>query len=72
MKHTDINSLKNALKEAKKHTTTTVITIETDLYKGVPGYAWWEVAVAEVSEIETVKKAYQNYIENKKKQRYFL
>ena len=64
--------MKKALEEAKKQTITTVITIETDLYKGVPGYAWWEVAVSEVSEIETVKKAYQNYVENKKKQRYFI
>lgn len=68
----DIVSLKKALAEAKAQTTTTVITIETDLYKGIPGYAWWEVAVAEVAEIETVKRAYQSYIENKKKQRYFL
>ena len=68
----DISSLRNALAEAKDQTKTTVITIETDLYKGVPCYAWWEVAVAEVAEIDTVKKAYQSYIENKKKQRYFL
>lgn len=68
----DINSLKEALAEAKMHPATTVITIETDLYKGIPGYAWWEVAVSEVSEIDTVKKAYENYISNKKKQRYFL
>ena len=68
----DINSLKLALAEAKDQTKTSVITIETDLYKGVPGYAWWEVAVAEVAEIDTVKKAYQNYIENKKRQRYYL
>jgi 3D-(3,5/4)-trihydroxycyclohexane-1,2-dione acylhydrolase (decyclizing) len=38
----------------------------------VPGYAWWEVAVAEVSEIDTVKEAYKTYLNNKKKQRYFL
>jgi 3D-(3,5/4)-trihydroxycyclohexane-1,2-dione acylhydrolase (decyclizing) len=69
---TDIKSLKKALAEAKNQTVTTVITIETDLDKGVPGYAWWEVAIAEVAEIDTVKKAYQSYIENKKKQRYFL
>ena len=62
----DINSLKEALKDAKEHPTTTVITIETDLYKGIPGYAWWEVAISEVSEIETVKEAYKNYISNKK------
>jgi 3D-(3,5/4)-trihydroxycyclohexane-1,2-dione acylhydrolase (decyclizing) len=68
----DIKSLKKALEEAKKQTITTVITIETDLYKGIPGYAWWEVAISEVSEIDSVRKAYQSYIENKKKQRYFL
>jgi 3D-(3,5/4)-trihydroxycyclohexane-1,2-dione acylhydrolase (decyclizing) len=68
----DIKSLREALKNAKTQATTTVITIETDLYKGVPGYAWWEVAVSEVSEIDSVRKAYQIYIENKKKQRYFL
>ena len=68
----DIASLKRALAEAKKLSVTTVITIETDLFKGVPGYAWWEVAISEVAEIETVNKAYQSYIESKKKQRYFL
>lgn len=68
----DIDSLKKALDEAKKQAITTVVTIETDLYKGVPGFAWWEVAVAEVAEIESVKEAYQAYLENKKKQRYFL
>lgn len=68
----DIGSLKKALQEAKKQTVTTVITIETDLYKGIPGYAWWEVAVSEVSEIDSVKVAYERYQENKKKQRYHL
>jgi 3D-(3,5/4)-trihydroxycyclohexane-1,2-dione acylhydrolase (decyclizing) len=69
---TDIESLKKALQEAKDHPVTTVITIATDLYKGIPGYAWWEVAISEVSEIDTVREAYKDYIEKKKKQRYFL
>jgi 3D-(3,5/4)-trihydroxycyclohexane-1,2-dione acylhydrolase (decyclizing) len=69
---TDIDSLKNALHEAKKQTVTTVITIDTDLYKGIPGYAWWEVPVAEVSSIDTVQEAYKIYSENKKKQKYHL
>jgi 3D-(3,5/4)-trihydroxycyclohexane-1,2-dione acylhydrolase (decyclizing) len=68
----DINSLKKALAEARNQIKTTVITIETDLYKGVPGNAWWEVAISEVAEIDTVNEAYENYIENKKKQRYYL
>lgn len=69
---TDIDSLKSALKEAKEQTVTTVITIETDLYKGVEGYAWWEVPVSEVAEIESVREAYKVSKENKKKQRYYL
>lgn len=68
----DIDSLKKALAEAKKQKVTTIITIDTDLYKGVPGYAWWEVAVSEVAEIETVKEAYKKYKEEKKRQRYYL
>jgi len=68
----DIESLKSALVEAKSQTRTTVITIETSLTKGTPGYAWWEVAIAEVSEIDSVKKARADYVEYKKKQRYYL
>ncbi len=68
----DIDSLKAALAEAKMQTETTVIYIETSLTKGVPGYAWWEVAIAEVSEQPTVQQARAEYVEHKKKQRYFL
>ena len=67
-----IESLVVALWEAKKSKETTVIYIETDLEKSVEGYAWWEVAVAEVSEMDSVKDAYKNYIENKKNQKYYL
>ncbi len=67
-----IESLKNALAKAKLQSETTVITIETSLTKGVPGYAWWEVAIAEVSEIDTVKEARSDYEEHKKKQKYYL
>lgn len=68
----DIVTLKEALKQAKKNTRTTIIVINTDLYSGIPGYAWWDVPIAQTSEIETVNEAYKTYTENKKKQRYFL
>ncbi len=68
----DIPSLKKAMQEAKKQTRTTVITIDTDLYKCGPDFAWWEVPVAEVSEIDTVREAYRKYVEHKKKQKYYL
>ncbi len=69
---TDIQSVREALKAAKEQTQTTVIYVETDLFKGVPGYTWWEVPVAEVSEVDTVGHAYSEYIENRQRQRYYL
>lgn len=67
-----ISSLHRALAEAATCEKTTVIVIETDGRKGVDGYAWWEVPVAEVSEMDSVRKAYEEYLEQKKQQRYYL
>ena len=62
-----------ALEEAKKQTRTTVIYVETDREQRVSGYeSWWDVPIAETSEMERVQAAYQNYAESKKKERYFL
>lgn len=69
----DRDSLKRALIQARSNDRATVIYIETNLYRTVKGYnAWWEVPVAEVSTSESVQKAYQEYRENKKKQRVYL
>jgi 3D-(3,5/4)-trihydroxycyclohexane-1,2-dione acylhydrolase (decyclizing) len=67
-----IPALRKALAEAKSSDKTTVIAIETDVVKGIEGYAWWEVAIAEVSEMPSVRQAYASYTEHKKKQRYHL
>jgi len=67
-----IASLNHALTEAKTSDRTTVIVIETDIRKGIDGYAWWEVPIAEVSEMDSVKKAHEAYLVNKKLQRYHL
>ena len=71
---TDIKSFNEALKAAKSMKKTTVIYIETVPERKIAGYgwAWWYVPVSEVSEIDSVKKAYETYLINKKKQRYFL
>lgn len=70
---TDRGSLENALAQAKTADRTTVIYIETSLYRTVKGYhAWWEVPVAEVSTSATVQQAFETYKENKKTQRIFL
>jgi len=67
----DLPSLKEALVQAKKNVRTTVIVVETELTKGIPGYAWWEVAIAEVSEEKSVNEAYKQYREHKKDQKYY-
>ncbi len=67
------DEIRKALTEAKEIDRTTVIYIKTDIYRTVKGYhAWWEVPVAEVSTMDGVKKARQEYQENKKKQKYYL
>lgn len=64
---------KQALAEAKSTDRTTVIVVHTDNTHRVPGYeSWWDVAVAEVSEIPEVQAARQNYEEQLKKERYFF
>ena len=70
----DIGSFNDALKKAKREKQTTVIYIQTVAERKMAGYgyAWWDVPVAEVSESEPVKKAFLNYAEHKRKQRYFL
>jgi 3D-(3,5/4)-trihydroxycyclohexane-1,2-dione acylhydrolase (decyclizing) len=48
-----------------------VIVVETERELRVPGYeAWWDVAVAEVSENASVRAARASYEEARKKQRY--
>ena len=69
----DLTGLKKALQEAKLQTKTTVIVIETDREKRVPGYeSWWDVAIAEVSEIDSVKSAYDIYRKAKEKERHYF
>jgi len=60
-----------ALEEAKTQRTTTVIVIETDREQRVPGYSWWDVPVAEVSEIKAVQQKRIAYEAALKKERHF-
>jgi 3D-(3,5/4)-trihydroxycyclohexane-1,2-dione acylhydrolase (decyclizing) len=53
-----IDELRSGLEAAKGEDSTVVLAIEVDRYEGVPGYeSWWDVPVAEVSEVDAVKKA---------------
>ena len=65
--------LKNALQDARDADRTTVVKIDVDYDTRVPQYeSWWDVPVAEVSEVESAKQAFQEYQKAKKKERYFL
>ncbi len=73
LKATTLDELKKALEQAKTLDRTTVIVVETDPSQGVPGYdSWWDVAVAEVSEMDSVRKVRASYEEARKRERYHL
>ena len=72
IKAANVKELKAALIEAKTIDRTTLIYIDVDRNKAVPGFAWWDVAIAEVSEKEAVKEALKNNQNNKKSQKYYL
>jgi len=73
LKATTLDELKKALVEAKACDRTTVIVVETDPSVSVPGYeSWWDVSVAEVSEIESVRQARVRYVEARKRERIHL
>jgi 3D-(3,5/4)-trihydroxycyclohexane-1,2-dione acylhydrolase (decyclizing) len=68
-----LDELKQALEEAKTLDRTTVIVVETDVSESVPGYeSWWDVAVAEESEFESVREARTRYEEARKRERHHL
>jgi 3D-(3,5/4)-trihydroxycyclohexane-1,2-dione acylhydrolase (decyclizing) len=69
----NIEEFKQALQDGRNAMKTTVIVVETEREVRVPGYdSWWDVAVAETSTMDTVKKARADYEEALKKERYFL
>jgi 3D-(3,5/4)-trihydroxycyclohexane-1,2-dione acylhydrolase (decyclizing) len=62
-----------ALRDALKTDRTTVIYIKNDRYVSVPGYeSWWDVPVAEVSEMPNVQAARQEWEKGRSQERYFL
>ncbi|MGH9744303.1 MAG: 3D-(3,5/4)-trihydroxycyclohexane-1,2-dione acylhydrolase (decyclizing) [Candidatus Acidiferrum sp.] len=65
--------LKNALIAARASDKTNVIVIEVDRNTRVPGYeSWWDVPVAEVSEMESVRAVRRDYETKVRRERYFF
>jgi 3D-(3,5/4)-trihydroxycyclohexane-1,2-dione acylhydrolase (decyclizing) len=62
-----------ALAEGRRQPRTSVVVVETAYDQRVPGYeSWWDVAIAEVSERDSVKAARKDYEEARKKERIFF
>ena len=69
----DRASLNTALQAARAADRTTVIYVPVDPNAGVPGYeSWWDVAVAEISEQDSVRDARKKWRQGKQRERYFL
>jgi 3D-(3,5/4)-trihydroxycyclohexane-1,2-dione acylhydrolase (decyclizing) len=66
------DEFRQALVAAKNSSKTSVVVIETAYDERVPGYeSWWDVPIAEVSEVESVQAAHAQYAEARRKQRLF-
>ncbi len=61
-----------ALEAARRIDHTVVIHVRTDRYADVPGFAWWDVPVAEVSEMDSVNAAREEWAERRAQERYHL
>jgi 3D-(3,5/4)-trihydroxycyclohexane-1,2-dione acylhydrolase (decyclizing) len=69
----DLPALTAALDEAREQSRTTVIVVKTDREQRVPGYeSWWDVPVADVSEMERVQAAREVYEEARRRHRHYL
>jgi 3D-(3,5/4)-trihydroxycyclohexane-1,2-dione acylhydrolase (decyclizing) len=65
--------LQAAIVSARKQPRTSVVVVETSYDDRVPGYeSWWDVAVPEVSESESVRAARRKFEEAQKKERLFF
>jgi 3D-(3,5/4)-trihydroxycyclohexane-1,2-dione acylhydrolase (decyclizing) len=68
-----VAGLHGALKEAKGADRTVVIHVPVDRYEGVPTYeSFWDVPVAEVSEMDSVIDAREEYARGRQAERRYL
>ena len=68
-----LEELKSGLAEARAAKRTTVTAIEVDGDVRVPGYeSWWDVPIAEVSEMDSVRDARRRYDTNIERERNYF
>lgn len=68
----NVSDVVQALQDAKSVDRTTVIYVPDDRYLGVQGYSWWDVPVAEVSELDAVNAAREEWEEMRTQERYYI
>jgi 3D-(3,5/4)-trihydroxycyclohexane-1,2-dione acylhydrolase (decyclizing) len=67
------SDFERALETARDMDRTTVIYIQNDRLHGVASYeCWWDVPVAEVSEMSTVREARRDWEASRARERYFF
>ena len=67
------DDLRRALDDARRSDRTSVVVVEVDRDVRVPGYeSWWDVPVAEVSEMDPVRRARAAYEAAVKRERHYL
>ncbi len=68
-----LRELAAAITAAKASSTATLIHVNSDPFVYAPdGEGWWDVPVAAVSDLESTRKAYGDYLEQRKRQRPLL
>jgi 3D-(3,5/4)-trihydroxycyclohexane-1,2-dione acylhydrolase (decyclizing) len=68
-----MEQLRAAMKSAKAAEATTLIHIRSDPFVyGPEGESWWDVPVAQVSEMPSTDEAYRRYLEDRRRQRPLL
>jgi len=73
LKASTLEALKDALAKAKASETAVLVHVDTDLeYQSPGGDGWWDVPVAEVSDLDFTKAARETYNEFKATQRPYL
>jgi len=66
------SELKDALERAKREMRTVVIHVPVQKHSKVPGFdSWWDVPVAQVSEVPSVNEAHQEYVAAEKSERFY-
>jgi 3D-(3,5/4)-trihydroxycyclohexane-1,2-dione acylhydrolase (decyclizing) len=63
--------LRRALADARGQERTAVIHVPVEPSTPLPGYSWWDVAVAETSESPAVRAARAEYEQARRRERYF-